>query len=69
MMDQVCTGGCPKKLMLNEKFLKDPPVKVWTPLRKTHEICENRYFEFEKYAISIFLMTASLGTIFSKSAN
>ena len=55
--------------MLNEKFLKDPPVKVWDPLRKIHEICENRYFEFEKYAIPIFLMTASLGTIFSKSAN
>ena len=55
--------------MLSEKFLKDPPVKYWAPGRKTQGICEDLYFEFEKYAIPKFLMTASLGTIFFKSAN
>ena len=54
--------------MLSEKFLKDPPVKVWAVGRKSHEMFEDPFFEFENYPIPIFLMTGSLGTIFSKSA-
>ena len=55
--------------MLGEKFLKDPPVKIWAVDRKSHEMFEDPFLEFENYPIPIFLMTASLGAIFSKSAN
>ena len=69
MVDQVCKGTCSRKKMLGKKFLKDPPVKVWAVGRKSHEMFEDPFLEFENYPIPIILMTASLGAIFSKSAN
>ena len=68
MVDQVCTGACTRKKMIGEKFLKDSPSKVWAVNPKSHKIFEKPYFEFEKYAIPIFLMIAFFGTVLSNSA-
>ena len=45
----------PEKKMLSEKFLKDPPVKVSPPDRKSQETFEDPLFKFENYATMVFL--------------
>ena len=67
MMDQLQTRALPKKKMSGEKFLKDSPSKIWAGDPKYQKIIENFFFEFEKYAIPIFLMTATKGTILSNA--
>ena len=68
MMDQLQTRALPKKKMSGEKFLKDSPSKIWAGDPKYQKIIENFFFEFEKYAIPIFLMIAFFGTVLSNSA-